>query len=712
MDKLEAIFSPKSIAVLGASKTKGKVGHDIFANILRGNYQGTLYPVNPQTKSVLSVRSYPTIVDVPEQIDLALIILPPKIALQAVEDCAKSGVKGLIIVSAGFKEVGGEGVKIQNRITEICAEAGIRLVGPNCLGVINPLPEVSMNASFSARMPNPGNISFISQSGALCTAVLDFAAHRGFGFSKFISIGNKADVDELDLLKYYHKDPNTDVVMIYMEELMRAGEEFIEAVQEMTNGEKPTPVLAIKSGRSAAGAAAAASHTGSLAGPDAYYDAIFSEAGIIRCNTVNELFDYAEAFSCKKIPTGNRVAIVTNAGGPGIIATDMTVSSGLELANFSDKTVEELRKYLPITANFHNPVDVIGDATRERYENALATVISDSNVDAALIILTPQSMTDAIGTAQAIVEISQRCRKPIVCSFMGIVDVSEGVNLLQKNRVPVYTFPENAAAALGKLYLATRWLNRKQLPQYQLKHDSEKAKNLIEKYHSQGKETLGELEGGEILKCYGFNVLPMKLASTENDAVNIANEIGYPVVMKIVSPHITHKTDAGGVKINIPNENAVRESFKEIIKNARAYKSDASIDGILVQKMAAPGTEVILGVNRNPNDCGHSIMFGLGGIFVELFKDIAFRLAPLGRNNARRMIRGVKGYPMLNGFRGRPIADIESIEKLLVGLSQMVIDNPLIKELDINPLLVHEKGKGATVADVVMTIKEPISCML
>jgi acetyltransferase len=641
-----------------------------------------------------------------------MIILPPKVALKAVEDCAKSGVKGIIIVSAGFKEVGGEGVTIQNRITEICAEAGIRLVGPNCLGVINPAPEISMNASFSARMPNQGNISFISQSGALCTAVLDFAAHRGFGFSKFISIGNKADVDELDLLKYYHKDPNTDVVMIYMEELMRSGDEFIEAVQEMTNGEKPTPVLAIKSGRSAAGAAAASSHTGSLAGPDAYYDAIFSEAGIIRCNTVNELFDYAEAFASKKIPTGNRVAIVTNAGGPGIIATDMTVSSGLELAKFSENTVDELRKYLPATANFHNPVDVIGDATRDRYENALATVISDADVDAALIILTPQSMTDAIGTAQAIVDISQRSRKPIVCSFMGIVDVSEGVNLLQKHKIPVYTFPENAAAALGKLYMATRWLNRRQLPQYQLTHDTEKARQLIEKYHAEGKETLGELEGGEILKCYGFNVLPMALASTEADAVRIAGDIGYPVVMKIVSQHILHKTDAGGVKINISTEEDVRKTFNEIMKNALAYKSDASIDGILVQKMAPSGTEVILGVNRNPGDCGHSIMFGLGGIFVELFKDIAFRLAPLGRNNARRMIRGVKGYPMLNGFRGRPFADIEAIEKLLVGLSQMIIDHPIIKELDINPLLVHEKGKGTTVADVVMTIKEPISCSL
>jgi len=709
MDKLEAIFSPKSIAVLGASTTKGKVGHDIFANILQGNYQGTLYPVNPKTKSVLSVRSYPTITEIPDQVDLAMIILPPKVALHAVEDCAKKGVKGIVIVSAGFKEVGGEGAEIQQRISEICAESGIRLVGPNCLGVINPSADVSMNASFSRRMPNAGNISFISQSGALCTAVLDFASHRGFGFSKFISIGNKADVDELDLLKYYHKDPNTDVVMIYMEELQREGAKFIEAVQAMTSGEHPTPVLAIKSGRSAAGAAAASSHTGSLAGPDAYYDAIFDAAGIIRCNTVNELFDYAEAFACNKKPTGNRLAIVTNAGGPGIIATDMTVSSGLELAQFSEKTVEELRKYLPSTANFHNPVDVIGDATRDRYENALATVISDQNVDAAMIILTPQSMTDAIGTAEAIVKISKQSQKPLVCSFMGTVDVSEGVQILQKNKIPVYTFPENAAQAMGKLYLATRWLNRKLLPQYQLKHDKERAQQLIEKHHAEGRETLGELEGGEILKCYGFNVLPMAIATSEDDAIKIAKDIGFPIVMKIVSPQILHKTDAGGVKINIKDEDQARKTYNEIINNAKAYNAEAQLDGVLVQKMAPSGTEVILGVNRNPNDCGHSIMFGLGGIFVELFKDIAFRLAPLGRNNARRMIRGIKGYPMLNGFRGRPIADIEAIEKLLVSLSDLVIDNPLIKELDINPLLVHDKGKGATVADVVMTIKDPIS---
>jgi len=708
MNDLDAIFAPKSIAVLGASSAKGKVGHDIFANILRNGYTGTLFPVNPKSKSILSVKCFPTILEVPDPVDLAMIILPPKVTLRSVEDCIKKGVKAIIIVSAGFKEVGGEGIEIEEKIKKICAEANVRIVGPNCLGVINPDPNVSLNASFAARMPKHGNISFISQSGALCTAVLDFAAARGFGFSKFISIGNKADVDELDLLNYYHNDPNTNVVMIYMEELLRKGATFIKAVQEMTTGERPTPVLAIKSGRSAAGAAAAASHTGSLAGADAIYDAIFAEAGIIRCGSVNELFDFAEAFAAKKILRGNNIAILTNAGGPGIIATDMSDHAGLKLAEFTNDTVEELHKYLPPTANFHNPVDVIGDATRDRYEDALATIISDKNVDGVLIILTPQSMTDAIGTAEAIVEIYKSTQKPIVCAFMGVFDVSKGVKILQKQGIPVYSFPEDAANALGALYKATRWLNRKILPQYKLTFDKEKAQSLVEKYFDGGIEYLNEMEGSELLQCYGFSTLKMDLANNETQAGEIAEKIGFPVVMKIVSPQIMHKTDAGGVKIGMKTRQEVMEAYNEILSNAKNYNPDAEIKGVLIQEFASKGEEVILGVNRNPSDCGHSIMFGLGGIFVELFKDISFRLAPIGRNDARRMIRSVKGYPILNGFRGRKLADIEQIEKLLVGLSAMVLDNPLIKELDINPLIVHEKGKGATVADVVIRIKEPM----
>ncbi len=470
MDKLDAIFSPQSLAVIGASKTPGKVGHDIFANILKGGYRGTLYPVNPKARSISSVRAYPTIADIPDDVDLAMIILPPGPALAATREAIEKGTKGIVIVSAGFREVGKEGLEVENKIVSLCRQAGVRLVGPNCLGVINPLPDIRLNASFSARMPKAGNISFISQSGALCTAVLDFAADRDFGFSKFISIGNKADVDELDLLRYFHQDADTEVIMVYLEELRR-GPEFIEAVKEITSGDfRPTPVLVIKSGRTSAGARAAASHTGALAGTEGVYNAIFQQSGIIRVDSIDELFDFATAFAYKnesalgklrrKVPDGNRVAIVTNAGGPGIVATDMTESSGLQLAKFREETIEALASHLPKTANLQNPVDVIGDAPMDRYENALTAVIRDEGVDGALVILTPQSMTDVLGTAEAIVRIARRSYKPILCCFMGIIDVSAGVKYLQEQGVPVFKFPENAAKAFGALYKYSQWLNR------------------------------------------------------------------------------------------------------------------------------------------------------------------------------------------------------------------------------------------------------------
>ena len=704
MDKLDAIFSPETIAVIGASTTKGKVGHDIFANILAGGFKGTLYPVNPKAKSVLSVKCYKSIANIPDPIDLAMIILPPKTALQAVKDCIATGIKGIVIVSAGFKEVGGKGALIELEIKALCASAGVRLVGPNCLGVINPSKNISLNASFSARMPTPGNVSFISQSGALCTAVLDYAADKGFGFSKFISIGNKADVDELDLLRYYHNDPDTDVVMIYMEELSRDAEQFITEVREMTSGTNPTHVIAIKSGSSDAGAKAAASHTGALAGSDALYDAIFTMSGILRCKSVNELFDYAQAFAANKHPAGDKIAIITNAGGPGIIATDMSEQSGLKLAKFSDATVKELKKYLPATANFHNPVDVIGDAAKDRYEKTLATVLSDDEVDAVLIILTPQSMTDAIGTARAIVNIAKNSRKPIVCSFMGVVDVSEGVKLLQEHKVPVYQFPESAARSLGALRQGMKWLFRKILPQFDLEYDTAKAGRIIDGYLKEGRLVLGELDGNEILKCYGFKTLPMALSKSREDAGLIADKIGYPVVMKIVSPDILHKTDAGGVVVGLEDRQSVEEAFETILEKAKTYNPDAYIEGVLIQKLAPKGKEVILGLSKDPV-FGHAVMFGLGGIFVEVYKDVAFRLSPMGRNVARRMVRSIKGYPIFKGLRGEKPSDIETVEKHIVALKAMADNHPMIKELDINPLFVHEEGDGTTVADIIIQLE-------
>ena len=704
MDKLDAIFAPETIAVIGTSTQKGKVGHDIFANILSGGYTGTLYPVNPKAKSVLSVKCYTSIANIPDPIDLAMVILPPKAALQAVKDCIAKGVKGIVIVSAGFKEVGGEGAQIEKDMAALCANAGVRLVGPNCLGVINPSPKVSLNASFSARMPAPGNVSFISQSGALCTAVLDYAADKGFGFSKFISIGNKADVDELDLLRYYYNDPDTDVVMIYMEELSRGAQEFITEVREMTSGTNPTHVIAIKSGSSDAGAKAAASHTGALAGSDALYDAIFTMSGILRCVSVNQLFDYAQAFAGNKYPTGDKIAIITNAGGPGIIATDMSEQSGLKLAQFSEDTIKELKKYLPATANFHNPVDVIGDAARDRYENTLTTVLGDRGVDAALIILTPQSMTDAIGTAEAIVNIARNSMKPIVCSFMGVVDVSDGVKLLQKHKIPVYPFPESAARSLGALRQGMKWLFRRILPQFNLTYDTAKAKQIIDKYLKEGRMVLGELDGNEILKCYGFKTLPMALSKNKTKAGQIADKIGYPVVMKIVSPDILHKTDAGGVVVGLEDSESVGQAFETIMEKAKAYNPDARIEGVLVQKLAPKGKEVILGLSKDPV-FGHAVMFGLGGIFVEVYKDVAFRLSPMGRNVARRMVKSIKGYPIFKGLRGEKPSDIETVEKHIVSLKAMADNHPMIKELDINPLFVHEEGEGTTVADIIIRLE-------
>jgi len=715
MENIDAIFSPGSVAVVGASATPGKVGHDIFANILRGGFQGTLYPVNPSAKSILSVRSYTNIGEIPDTPDLAIIILPPKIAPQAVEQAIEKGVKGIVVVSAGFREIGPEGLAIENRIAAQCREAGVRLVGPNCLGVINPNPAVRLNASFSNRMPAFGNISFISQSGALCAAILDFAADRDFGFSKFISIGNKADVDELDLLNYLHADPETEVIMLYIEEL-RKGPEFIQAVKQITSGYRRTPVLAIKSGRTSAGAQAAASHTGSLAGSEAVYDAIFEQCGIIRVESIDELFDYANAFAYKeesalgklkrKIPGGNRVAIVTNAGGPGIVATDMTISSGLQLAQFGEDTIEALQSHLPQTANIKNPVDVIGDASQDRYENALTAVIKDEAVDGALVILTPQSMTNALGTAEAIVRVARSSNKPILCCFMGIVDVSAGVKYLQEHGYPVYKFPESAAKAFGTLYRYSSWLNRQILAPYAFDHDAEQAEEIIRNCLAAGKTRLGELDGNELLKCYGFDVLPTVLAKTANEAVEIAQRIGPPVVMKIVSPQILHKSDAGGVLVGLETPEAVREAFAKITANAAAYDPQAAIDGVLVQKMASKGEEVILGMNRYPV-FGPLIMFGLGGIFVEVFKDVVFRLAPVGRNEAHRMIDKIKGRKLLQGFRGRPKADIKTLEESLVRLSDLVVDHPEIQELDINPLLVHEEGRGVTVADCRMILKAP-----
>jgi len=694
---IESIMSPRSIAVIGATNRAGSVGLAVFGNILRAGYRGVLYPVNPKARSVQSVRAYPTIGAIDDEIDLAVIIVPAEIVPSILEECAEKKVKGVVVITAGFKEVGGRGVELEKKLKIFAREQGVRMVGPNCLGVINTNDSVRMNASFATKMPKAGNIAFISQSGALCTAVLDFAAGRNIGFSKFVSFGNKADVNEIDLLRYLKDDPDTDVILMYLEDITN-GRQFLETAREIT-WEARKPMLAIKSGRSPEGARAVASHTGALAGSDLAYDAIFQQSGIQRVEGVYELFNYAVALARQPVPKGNRIAIVTNAGGPGIMATDAAVRHDLILAPLSEATKAKLRETLPPTANINNPVDVIGDATHERYEAAIRAVLSDENVEGAIVILSPQAMTDVLETAQIVPRVAKGIDKPVLCSFMGIVDVSEGVRHLEENGIPDYSFPESAVRAMASM---VRFGNLLRLERRQVRRvaaDRESAAQIIrQKLGDRSRYFMTEKEANEVLQCYGFPVLKSRLVQDASQLGEALEEVGLPVAMKISSPDIVHKFDAGGVRLKVKSLEDARKAYEEILDRCRAFNPQANIQGVLVEKMARGGVEVILGATRDPT-FGPMCMFGLGGTYVEALKDVTFRLAPMWEVSAEIMIRSVKSYPVLTGIRGAPPSDIAAIQDCILRLSQMVSDHPEIAELDINPLIVYPAGQGCVVAD-------------
>lgn len=696
LDRVRAIFEPTSVAVVGASQRQGSVGLAVFKNLLEGGFSGVIYPVNVHARSVCSVKAYPSLTAIEDPVDLAVIIVPATQVAQVAREAGQKGVKGLIVITAGYREIGAAGLAKEEELKAICQEYGMSLVGPNCLGVINTAKDFSMNASFARRPPLPGNIGFISQSGALCTAVLDYAARKHIGFSKFISVGNKADIDELALLRYLHADPETKVIMMYVEDL-RHGFEFIDVVREITGGNNPTPIVAVKSGRTAAGAAAVSSHTGSLAGSEAIYDALFQQSGIYRAQTIGHLFDYAIAFATQPLPKSNRIAIITNAGGPGIIATDITMNVGLTLAKFSPDTTEALKSALPPTANIHNPVDVIGDAGVERYRAAYEAVLKDENVDGVIFILTPQSMTDIFATAQIIPGLAKKSGKPVLTSFMGELDVRDAIDFLEQHHMPHYHFPEMAARAMGAMYRHSKWIHRQHLMEIEISPDRALARQLIEAALASGQHYLGEVVGNKILAAYGFPVLPARLVTSAEEAAVAVRELGRSV-FKIVSPQIVHKSDLGGVRVGIATEDEARAAYDDIIKSVVANAPEATIEGIFVQQMAARGVEVILGINRYKM-FGPLLMFGLGGIFVEIFKDVSFRLAPIRHNAARRMVRAIKAYPMLDGARGEEPCDTDELERCLILLSALATENPEIAELDINPLIVHPKGKGASVAD-------------
>jgi len=694
-----ALFAPKSVAVIGASSRVGSVGQAVFRNVLFNNYTGTVYPVNIKGHSIMGVKSYRFVTEIPDPVDLAVVVVPAASVPDTLRQCVEKQVKFAIIISAGFKESGPEGAALEREIQQIAREAGIGVVGPNCLGIINTDPAVSLNASFARAMPAAGNIAFISQSGALGVAVLDYARGNNIGISKFVSFGNRADVTEVDLLRALGDDPNTDLILMYLEDLSN-GRAFIDLARIITaEREKPKPILALKTGRTPLGARAAYSHTGSLAGEDGVYQAIFSQSGILRVETVEDLFNFAIAFANQPLPKGNRVVIVTNAGGPGIMTTDACVRYGLNLAELSPATTEGLRAYLPAAASLRNPVDLMGDATHDRYEAALNLVLRDPNVDAAIVIVTPQEMTDAEQIAGVVSTTVHGQPKPVLTTMMGVIDVSGGVRVLDANRLPHYLYPEAAVRALYAMHRYARWVARPRVPVKRFNVDRQSVVQVIARAGSDSRRFLPECESIRVLDAYGFPVLRSVLASDKQAAVKAAREVGYPVVLKLMSPDVVHKTEVGGVALNLADDGALAAAYDQMIAAVSRHVPNARIWGVLVQQMAPSGKEVILGAKRDPQ-FGPIIMFGLGGIYVEALHDVTLRLPPISELSAENMIKAIRSYPILAGTRGEPPSDLFAIADCLERLSALVTDFPEIEELDINPLLVYPEWQGAKVADV------------
>jgi len=696
---LEKFFRPNSVAIVGASQQKGKVGYEILTNLLKSEFPGTLYPVNNKADKIEGLKCYPDVQSIGTVPELVIIIVPARVVPMIMEQCVKVGVKSVIIITAGFKEVGEEGRKLEKQVSQIARRGNIRFIGPNCLGVISTYDK--LNASFGGDLPIEGGTCYISQSGALLAAILDMANDQGIGLSKLISIGNKADLNELDILEAMDKDPNTSVIAGYLESI-DDGNMFARVAEDVSTRK---PILLIKSGGTAAGAQAASSHTGSLAGGETAYEAVFAKAGIIRCKSITQQFNYARAFANQPLPNDARVAVITNAGGPGIMTADAIEAHGLDFAQLSEATKEKLRENLPAAANVNNPVDVLGDALADRYEFALDVVLDDDNVDAVIVIMSPQAMTESEKTAEAIVKIAARKPdKTIVTCFMGASKVRGGVEILQQGKIPQYRSPEDAVDTLQTMIDYVRWRAKPKRVVKLFPVNRRKVEKIVEKHLRDGHREIGETEAKDILEAYGFATPHGSVATSPEHAASIAQQIGFPVVMKIWSPDIIHKSDVGGVKIGLRSINEVKDAFDLMMYRIPKKQPGATILGVLVEKMATGGKEVILGMNRDPR-FGPLMMFGMGGTMVEVLKDVSFYLAPVTADEAKQMLKSTKTYQMLEGVRGDEGVDIDALAEGIQRLSQLVTEFPQIKELDINPYLVGPSGTTPIAVDARMSVE-------
>jgi acetyl coenzyme A synthetase (ADP forming)-like protein len=693
---LETFFKPNSVAIVGASRNPTKLGYAVLANLIESKFTGNIYPINPGGEEILGYSSYASVKDLPETPDLAVIVIPYPAVPDAIQECGEKGIKAVVIISAGFRETGRTGLELELKVLEIAKKYKMRVIGPNCLGVMDI--HHPLNVTFAAGgMPMKGSIAFMSQSGALGTAVLDMSmgSNKHIGFSSFVSLGNKGDVSEIDLMRYWADDPNTKVILSYSEGLP-SGQEFMQVAREVS---RKKPVIMLKSGVTQSGQRAVSSHTGSLAGAEQAYTAAFYQSGVLRVDSLQTLFDHAVAFAYQPLLEGNRIAIVTNAGGPGILATDALEKANLELAKLETATIKTLEEFLPDAASAANPVDVLGDARADRFEYALKHTAADPNVDGLIIILTPQAMTEIEATAHAVGKLTTEIKKPVLACFMGDHRVQPGIEILAKfYNVPNYSFPERAALAFAAMrdYKEARQRNTGEMPNYQA--DKSHIKTLFEKVRAENRVSMIEAESREVFAAYGFRMPRSELAPTPDEAVQLAEEIGYPVVLKIASPDILHKTEVGGVKVGLRTATDVRDAFELMVYRSTRYVPGANIWGCLVQEMVPPGIEVLLGMSKDPQ-FGPLVTFGLGGIYVEVLRDVTFRVAPFGKTDAAEMLGEIRATHLLDGVRGQKAADKDALVDALLRISKLVTDFPEIAELDINPLFVYEKGRGVLALD-------------
>lgn len=693
MNVLDKIMKPKSIAVVGASTKEHTIGSDIMKRLQEYKFNGNIYPVNPKGGIIEGLQAYTSVLEIPGEVDLAIIVVNAKFVLSTIDQCHEKGIKGLCIITAGFKETGKEGAEAEKQLLAKVREYGMRCVGPNCLGVVNTHPDVRMDGCFAESLPERGNIGFVSQSGALGGGILNILKDLNLGFAQFISIGNQADVNAETALEYWEDEKDVEQILLYMESIQNPAN-FRKLASRIS---KKKPILALKAGRSAAGASAASSHTGSLAGADKAANALLNQSGVIREYSLQDLFATAKVFANCPIPKGDRVAIITNSGGPGIMATDAICEHGMQIAKISDETKEKLRSFLPSAASVKNPIDMIASAPIEHYKQTLETVIADENVDMIITIYLPFLGLKDIDVAKALMEIkAEHPEKPVIGVFMTKSDFFSTLSDMDVN-MPFFMYAEEAADGLNRLNQQRLWMERPEgkIPTFDV--DYKRAQEIIAKSVNEGRAQLTTRESIDVLDAYGIRVCKSGFAKSEDEAVSIADSIGYPVVMKMTSKTTSHKTDVGGVRVNIQSAEQLRAEYQDLIAKLTEKGLLEGLEGVIIQEMVKGNREMVCGIATDPQ-YGPMMMFGLGGVFIEVMKDVTFRIAPLTDVDAKEMIKSVKAYKLLEGARGTKPAQMEQIEETLLRLSQLVHDFKFIDELDINPLLISEKtGEGIAV---------------